>query len=667
MRTFQSWLTVAAFSGLTQLLTFILTGVSVAGLVMFYVGLQLEYATYQHTAFDIEMPELLANSGIRSEDWQGMANSVTSVDFSHALTSAQGLQAETSQMISGMVQSTPILGWYGLVGFLIGGIVSVVVIQFSTIYQICRLKVSGQDLAEQLGCLEIESSSLAGGLRDLQSIVEELAPRFDVPVPNVVVLPNEKGINAFVVGRRPQDAVLVVTEGFRHLSGKQARGIVAHELAHVRSRDMVHNMRLLAVELGANSVRRSSEYLICKGWGLIHCPAKNHHSALFTLKWGVFCFVIGLTMWPMGLASSIISSAILSMTNRKRELRADRLAAKILGTWEPISEALQRIYGYRLRSKLRDPETLKLAHLMFASADGTSGGWPGTHPHIRKRIRRADPSWDGNLLIETDDDSIATDDPVDRSSGSDCCEGLPIDAVLETIDPKMVTFFADPDSTILSIPVILCFDESHRPLLEKFQGGRLLQHAETLWATLGQLNSAQQFALTEMTLKAIRPESSETILEAIDQLSALAPKNDWSLQAWLRMYADATRSDRDFPRPKYRDFGSCVTALLEVISIGVKLDGDRALTELQSQRIWASTGLNALPLLDISSYGFADLDDSVEALCLAMRQERQSLVATFASTLSEGKCLDFNEATFVRYLAERMSVDQGKLQSILPG
>ena len=389
MRNLLSWISVFFVSAFAQVLTFVFSGVGIGYGLMVLQIYKLKRFEMAREAFGANGSAKDLVTGLSNEDWIGLREAIVAGDVTAIFT------------------EMPILGWTFLVGFFVGGVLAVAVINIATIYHLRRLAIGGRALAEKLGAFPFDRDTAHGNLQRLPDIVSELSEEFHLPEPAVFVLPHEEGMNAFVAGRRRDKSVLVVTQGLRGMSKAQLRGIVAHELAHIVNGDMVHNMRLLAVELGVNGVRCTSEWMLRRAWALLFGGSSNYRLALIGIQWGAFLLITGAALWPMGLIPSLAGSAVMAMTNRRRELRADRLAARILGSWEPIGDALKRIMGHDFHGRIAGPDVRTLGHLMFAQANGRSGGMLATHPKMERRIRRADRRWDGVALFEADEDTPA--------------------------------------------------------------------------------------------------------------------------------------------------------------------------------------------------------------------------------------------------------------------
>ncbi|MFK8110598.1 MAG: M48 family metallopeptidase, partial [Rubripirellula sp.] len=621
MRNLLSWISVACVSLFAQTLTFVFSGIGFGYALMV---LQL----YRLKRFEMARDLLGGNGfgsdlliGINDKDWNGLRRALLDCDFSTAVT------------------QIPVLGWYFVFGFLVGGALSVVVINIATIYHLRRLAQGGRAMAEKLGAFTFDPQAAPGNLKHLPQIVQQLASEFQLPVPQMYILTSEEGMNAFVVGRKRAESVLVVTRGMRLMSQQQLRGIVAHELAHIRNGDMIHNMRLLAVELGINSVRHTAEWMLRTGWKFLFGSSSNHKSAMIGIQWGSFLLIVGLMLWPMGLISSLMGSAVMATTNRRRELRADKLAAKILGSWEPVGDALKRILGHERRGRIAGPDGRKLGHLMFAQANGRSGGMLGTHPKIENRIKKADRRWDGVPLYEDTNESTQVAQEVDESE---------VKNILSDLPPQTVELFRDAEAVLLTMPALLLFNHEHRCLVADVAEEKLQRPIETLWSYIEDVSEEERFALIELTLQNVTAGKDADLKRMLEQIRDNAPSAAWELQCWVHVFLNAFVAKQKTVKVAYKNFDKSIRPLLEVVSIGASIGSGSS--ELIFQRVWGHTGLANLSCMCVDAFGFEDLDESMEELRKVPRQLREELANGFAQAMLERNRLGGTEAAFLRYV-----------------
>ena len=202
-------------------------------------------------------------------------------------------------------------------------------------------------------------------------MVQELAERAQLPMPRVYLI-NEDAPNAFATGRNPSHAAVAATTGIlRTLSERELRGVMAHELAHVKHRDILIST-ISATMAGAISML-----------------------ANFAMFFGgrddegrpVNPIVSILVMILAPIAAGLIQMAI----SRAREFEADRGGAEISGDPQALASALQKIHrvaqGLPLETAERHPETAQMMIMNPLSGGGLRGLF-STHPSTEERVER---------------------------------------------------------------------------------------------------------------------------------------------------------------------------------------------------------------------------------------------------------------------------------------
>ena len=137
-------------------------------------------------------------------------------------------------------------------GVLIGGaVVTVALITVASLFKIASLRSGGSAVAQSLGGTLVSSDTRNLHHRRLRNVVEEIAIASGVPVPEIYVLEQEAGINAFAAGFSPADAAVAVTRGaMEKLTRDELQGVIAHEFSHVLNGDMRLNIKLMGVLFG---------------------------------------------------------------------------------------------------------------------------------------------------------------------------------------------------------------------------------------------------------------------------------------------------------------------------------------------------------------------------------------------------------------------------------
>lgn len=202
-------------------------------------------------------------------------------------------------------------------------------------------------------------------------MVRDLAQRAGLPMPRVYLI-NENAPNAFATGRNPEHAAVAATTGIlRVLSERELRGVMAHELAHVKHRDILIST-ISATMAGAIGMLANFA-MFFGGRDGEGRPANP---------------IVGLLVMILApIAASLIQMAI----SRAREFEADRGGAEISGDPQALASALQKIHRYAqgvpMEVAQRHPETAQMMIMNPLSGGGLSGFF-STHPPTEERVAR---------------------------------------------------------------------------------------------------------------------------------------------------------------------------------------------------------------------------------------------------------------------------------------
>src|SRR5688572_32840735 len=137
----------------------------------------------------------------------------------------------------------------------LAGVITLLVIGGASLFKTLSLRSGGGVVARSLGGTRVDGGTRDPALRRLRNVVEEMAIASGVTMPEVYVLENEDGINAFAAGNSPADAAIAVTRGaVMRLKRDELQGVIAHEFSHILNGDMRLNVRLLGWTFGLLAV-----------------------------------------------------------------------------------------------------------------------------------------------------------------------------------------------------------------------------------------------------------------------------------------------------------------------------------------------------------------------------------------------------------------------------
>ena len=200
----------------------------------------------------------------------------------------------------------------------------------------------------------------------LYQMVRELTTRADLPMPSLHMIPSEQP-NAFATGRNPKHAAVAVTEGItKLLSEDELRGVISHELAHIKNRDILTQ----SVAAAIGSMITYLAYFFMWFGGDDESPLS---------------LVANLALVLLApIAASLIQLAV----SRQREYAADASGAEYCGNPESLASALLRLEeGAKAMPMQVNQATEPLYIVKPFSARGIAGLF-STHPPIEERVRR---------------------------------------------------------------------------------------------------------------------------------------------------------------------------------------------------------------------------------------------------------------------------------------
>ena len=218
----------------------------------------------------------------------------------------------------------------------------------------------------------------AADMPQYYEIMSDLCRRAQMPMPKLYVSPNPQP-NAFATGRNPNNAAVCITAGLTQAMGwDEIRGVLAHELAHIRNRDILIGSVAAAVGMAVTFVAHMAM------WGAMFAGGRGddrHGNPLGQLALAILA----------PIAAAMIQAAI----SRSREFQADASAAKLIGDGRPLARALGSLetYAQRIPSGVNPSQASNyIIDPLKAQARGGGGGGFGkmfsTHPPTAERIRR---------------------------------------------------------------------------------------------------------------------------------------------------------------------------------------------------------------------------------------------------------------------------------------
>lgn len=201
----------------------------------------------------------------------------------------------------------------------------------------------------------------------IYSMTRELCATAELPMPRLYVIPQAQP-NAFATGRNPEHAAVAVTAGIvQHLSKAELRGVIAHELAHIKNRDTL-------IQSVAAAIGGAITYL---GYMFIFFGGRGNNSPLGAI--GALAMIL---LAPM--AAGIIQMAI----SRQREFSADATGAEFCRDPLALASALNRLHEGGQANPMKVNEATECMYIVKPFSGQRVAGLFSTHPPIEDRVER---------------------------------------------------------------------------------------------------------------------------------------------------------------------------------------------------------------------------------------------------------------------------------------
>ena len=258
-----------------------------------------------------------------------------------------------------------LFGLFLLVGQLLGGSSGLVIaLVFGSLFNFIMYFFSDRLVLKMYGAQVVTAQEAP----ELYAMVDRLRQKAGLPMPTVAVAPHEQP-NAFATGRNPEHAVVAVTTGIlKYMPQAELEGVIAHELAHIKNRDML----IATVAAGIAGALSNLPYLLMFGGG--RDDEGGHPFAQIAL----------ILLAPLG--AMLIQFAV----SRQREFEADRVGAIILGRPTPLANALIRLDDFAHKIPMHVPPAVApLAQVNpLAATGGMMSKLFSTHPPTAERVAR---------------------------------------------------------------------------------------------------------------------------------------------------------------------------------------------------------------------------------------------------------------------------------------
>jgi Zn-dependent protease with chaperone function len=553
------------------------------------------------------------------------------------------------------------------------------VILTGSAFKTLQLASGGSAVAELLGGRLIDSNTSDTDERKLLNVVEEMSIASGVPVPQVYVMYDEAGINAFAAGHSTSDAAISVTRGcMKLLSRDELQGVIAHEFSHILNGDMRLNLRLMGLVFG----------ILCLtviGRVLIRTRARKNPLPL-----------VGLALIVVGWAGVFFGRLIQSAVSRQREILADAAAVQFTRNPAGLAGALKKIGGLAYGSRIESPHAEEASHLFFANGLGNS--FFATHPPLTERIRALDPSFDGKFPRVTEESASAISPapqvaarpeiPLAQSGagrfvapfvaehaivahiGQATTQHLAYAADLrDTIPPAIEAAARDPLAASGLVCALLLasepsMQEQQFEVLASVTSEAMLNETARIWPEVQVMPVQAKIPSLDLALPALRrlpPEQFQQFRAAIGTLAASNAKSDlfaYMLQKIVARHLDTYILPERRPvtqfyalHPLAHDCGVLLSATAYA--------GQEDATELSAAFAKGAEYLRQaahceIPLLPPDECDLSGMDAALERLSQAVPQIKKNLLGACVQTVAADGVIQQGEAELLRAIADAL-------------
>ena len=572
----------------------------------------------------------------------------------------------------GVTTAGPLMTEY--TGLLVAtALITMAIIVGATLIKTASLSSGGSKVAVAMGGVPIDPDTQDPLRRRYRNVVEEMAIASGVAAPEIFVLEEESGINAFAAGYTTHDAAIAVTRGtLERLNRDELQGVIAHEFSHILNGDMRLNIRMMGVLYGimvlgllGRIVLRGSRY-----GALSSRRSKNAPAFL----------VIGLGLAILGGIGVLIARIVKAAVSRQRESLADASAVQFTRQTTGIANALKKIGGFSDGSYItaKDPE--EVSHMLFGEGAKLASVF-ATHPPLVKRIQALDPSFDASQFPDVDrmerqrvaagiDERIAgfsdtaTEGPepsIVDTVGRPTPEHVGIaQSIRETLPASLyAAAHSDDESYLLTIAMVINDSDEQRQLalvaerLGRDRAARVRELADEMQAA----GRHVRLPLLEITFPALkqRPRPQlEYLVDLLSRLIAIDGKTslfEYCFYAIVINGLDQSLDPTAQPRPTKLSRRAVKRAVLDLLRI-LSRNGTESIDAAESA---FAAGLAVLPgwakdatLGTRHDDEAATLDESLGLLNALNNEGKELLIRALSATVKEDRRTTPVEAELLR-------------------
>lgn len=552
---------------------------------------------------------------------------------------------------------------------------TLLIIAIGSIAKLIELSQGGGAVARALGGVKINPYTQNFEEKRLLNIVNEISIASGVPAPEIYVLNEEDGINAFAAGRTTANAAIGVTRGaLKNLNRDELQGVIAHEFSHILNGDMRLNTNLIATISGILAISSI-------GYFILRMRTRGKNAGQIKL--------IGLVLLIIGCCGAFFARIIQAAISRQREFLADASAVQFTRNPYGIAGALRKIARIIAGSVVRSPSTSETAHLFFSNPlSGFLGALFATHPPIEERIKAIEGTqvYIPEPTEETARDSLQSymtssfagtkpsniqkikSDSLISSAGTLNKEQIDYSERLISSYPQEILSATENTYSSICLVYALLLDANDENIRKKqitelahYVAPQMLKEVLNLWEFVKNLERQYKLPLVHLSMSALKEMSLQQFLNFEKALELLI-KCDYQIDLFEFTITKIVKRNLE---PRYRKVRKIkpVYSSLESVKEDCKVllsavawtgSGDQNVAQKAFNYGMAFLNFSNEPILPLNQCGIDSIDRALNNALLLKPTLRERLLKACSISASEDGYITAYEAELIRAIADAL-------------
>jgi len=555
--------------------------------------------------------------------------------------------------------------------------VTLLVILSGSLFRFISLAGGGRSVADMVGARAIDLNSHDAAEKIYINVVEEISIASGTPMPELYVMDEERGINAFVAGYKSTEAVMVVTRGtLEQLNRDELQGVIGHEFSHILNGDMRINIRLMSILAGILSIGQVGRFLLRGGSGRSYRRSSKNDGQGALIVLAIALLIIGY----IGLFFGRLIKAAIS---RQREYLADASAVQFTRNPKGIAGALNKIKESVNGAFLDNSHAEDMSHMCFGETQSISfSGLLATHPPLDQRINAIDPSFlkiQKSKKIIKDRNQVETPESAMGFSGGEAIHasaqqitsaiGNPTPehmiyaaAMHDTFSLDLMSFVHSKEGAKAVVYVLLLANKDKQKELEVLKSQNeldLIKKLKDEKEIIEKLDKRQRLPLVDLVLPSLKKLSKNDSKKFLITTEAMIKADnkftffEFILLTILNQHLKDKAGRVD--KVKYYSFKPVINDIQLILSVLAHCSAqanDRKI--LSYQRCLKTFTMESLPMVSMKDANVKSIGSSLNKLNFLSYLLKKSVLEACADTVLDDGIIMAEEAELLRAISESL-------------